>query len=398
MGRFKKRRSRNKMGSNTVSSKNELQLRESNPTDSENLNRFFSNIPVEGKIKLKIKRHFDFFSFYRRLGLQFTTYLFENSQKEEEILGTASFLFQERLVFNQKAQIAYACDLRISPQRRAILNWSKFFLPLLNTIKNEKNIKYFITSINLTGYQAINAFLRPRNTEDHLPIYELIEKFNLVSIHGFLPFLFSTQKGIQTSFYTESDKTHLINYIKKQLLKYELVPTSMLDDLENYIQASLIYSFQNFIVAKNIQGEIIGCTHPISSSLMQDYFPQQYDHQSNNFRQFLKFVSFLGWGRTLTKPFSRTNKEQTLNFKVLHFLFTDHPEVLKSILNFAYKSSIQNEFLIYATQDRQYNQRPPHGTIYSKIPYGLFEIRSPETVKNSRIKFKKSLFLDYLWF
>ena len=384
----------------------EITLRESNPLDSSALNDFFSDIQTEGKLNIKIRRQIDFFSFYHRLNLKFKNFIFEStknndgvSEAKPEVLGTATFLFQHRLLFNQVVKIALACDLRISPKRRAILNWSHFFLPKISDLQIQEKIDHFVTSINLTESKAINAFLRPRQFHTNLPIYELIHKYNLVSIHGFFPLRYQLHKNITTGYATENDKNQIIEFIKSKLKNYDFIPEELLSDFENYISKSIIYSFSRFIIAKDLKGNIIGCTHPISSGILQDYFPQKYDHQANNFRQFLKFASLLGFARRLTRPFSSTNKEQTLNFRILHFLFFDHPEVLKSLIHFSYKDSRYNEFLIYAYQPNQYEYRPPHGSLYSETPYGLFEIKKSDAPSyQSKIKISKNIFLDYLWF
>lgn len=384
----------------------EISLRESNPLDSAALNDFFSDIQTEGKLSIKIRRQIDFFSFYHRLNLKFKNFIFENNKQHAnafrntpEILGTASFLFQNRILFNKVIKIALACDLRISNKRKAIINWSKFFLPQIADLQVQEKIDHFITSINLTETKAINAFLRPRQMNTHLPIYELIHKYNLVSIHGFFPFRSQLQKNIKVSFAQESDKAELMSYIVHSLKDYEFIPEAIQNDLQAYISSSIIYSFSRFIIAKNPDGKIVGCTHPVSSGILQDYFPQKYDPQANNFRQFLKFASLLGFARTLTRPFSSTNKEQTLNFRILHFLFFDHPEVLKSLTHFAYNDSIYNEFILYAYQPSQYAYRPPKGSLHAEIPYGLFEIKKSDTPSyQTKIKISKSIYLDYLWF
>jgi hypothetical protein len=221
----------------------------------------------------------------------------------------------------------------------------------------------------------------------------------LVSIHGFFPFSYSLHNNIQISYAKESDKSELMSYIALKIKDYDFVPQEIHSDLQNYITNSIIYSFTRFIVAKNPEGKIVGCTHPVSSSILQDYFPQKYDLQANNFRQFLKFASFLGFARTLTRPFSSTNREQTLNFRMLHFLFFDHAEVLKSLAHYAYKDSHHNEFILYAYQPSNYSYRPPKGSLHAEIPYGLYEIKKSDTPSyQSKIKILKNVFLDYLWF
>ncbi|MBC7753943.1 MAG: hypothetical protein H7Z71_06880 [Moraxellaceae bacterium] len=399
-------------------SSHEIQLRESTPLDSKALNDFFSSIQTEGKLSMKVRRQIDFFSFYHRLGLKFKNYVFESTKQttgpqpqagkvfsllppeiSSEILGTASFLLQNRSLYNRVFKIALACDLRISNKRKAIMNWSKFFLPKIAALQDDEKIDHFITSINLTEQKAINAFLRPRQLHNNLPIYELIQKYNLVSVHGFFPVAHSLVKNIKVRYAKDSDKEALIQYINTKLQDYELVPEAIQNNLASYISDSILYSFSHFLVAKDSHGNIVGCTHPISSGLLQDYFPQKYDQQANNFRQFLKFTSFFHFSRTLTRPFSSTNKEQTLNFRMLHFLFFEHPEVLNSLVHTAFHGSMMNEFILYAYQTSQYDYRPPKGTLHAETPYGLFEIKKPDLPSyQTKIKIVKNIFLDYLWF
>lgn len=388
------------MEQRTLKKSSLISLRESNPSDGTTLNDFFTAIPIEGKVRIKVRRQSDFFSFYNRLQFPFKNYIFEDSnQKNPQILGTASFLFQKRNLHGQKNIIALACDLRIAQTRKAIINWSKFFLPQISKLKETEKVDHFITSINLTEIKAINAFLRPRKHDDLFPIYELIQKYNLVSIHGFLPFLFKKNPHIQVRFATENDRSTLERYIQNKIKNYELVPSALQESFTDYISNSALYSFSRFLIALDAENKIVGCTHPLSSTLLQDYLPQSYDSQANNFRQFLKFASFLGFARSLTRPFSSTNKEQTLNFQMLHFLFFDHPDVFKSLVKFCYKKITKTDFLIYAYQPEHYFYRPPKGTINSSIPHALYEIKQPDDPSyQTRLKFTKKIFLDHLWF
>ncbi len=379
-----------------ITLKPELILREADPSDSTELNRFFSSIPTQGFLDIKIHRQIDFFSLFHRLGQQFKTYVLD--QNNSEILGTASFLYQNRICNQQIQKIAFGCDLRISPQRKAILSWGKYFLPQIKILLGTEKIDHIVTSINLSETQVINAFIRPKITRTDRPVYELVQKYNLVTIHGFYPLQFAVNKNILISKHNNPDKNMLASYIHQKLKNLELVSEEYLQDLNSAIQKSLLYSWNQFVIATNSKGEIIGCTHPVSSTLLQDYLPQNYNHQANNFRQFLKFSHFLGFGRKLTKPFSRTNKEQTLNFKMLHFLFFDHPDVLKSLVDFTYKNSKNNEFIIYSYQPENFSYRPPQGTIHTEIPQAIYEIKPPNIIGGLKEKIHKFIFLDNFWF
>lgn len=395
--------------SQTLATEPTIHLREANPLDSENLNNFFSSVPLLGDLDLKIHRPVDFFSFFQKLSPRFKTYILEESLEfnQHEILGTASFIYSTQLTNKEKIQIAFGCDLRISSQRKAIIEWSKYFLPQIEDILDQDHVDHIITSINMTEAQAINAFIRPKIKRSNRPIYELVQKFELVTIHGFYPARFSVNQHIYTERFQAQDKPALIDYLQKKLNNLDLVDIRWIEDLENNLKSSSIYSLNSFIIAKNADQQIVGCVHPVKSKQLQNYFPQSYNTKANNFRYFLKVMSFLGLGRKLTKPFSRTNKEETLSFKMLHFLFFEHPDVFGSLINKTYKSSLDNEFMVYAYQPENFKMRPPKGTIHTTIPYGLYEIKKPTEPINSngklsstgiKDKIQKFIHLDNKWF
>jgi len=373
-----------------------INLRESSVEDADKLSEFFSHIPVQGELDIKIKRQVDFFSLYRRLNVHYRNFLLEDN---ENILGTASFLFSNNSLGTITTRIAYACDLRIASARKAILNWSRHFLPKLHNLIFQEQVDHFITSINLDNTQVINSFIRTKQKRSQKPFYELVRKFNLVTIHGFYPGFYETNDSIRITFLEKTEQDKFIAYIESKIEKLDLVPISLKTNVRQYIQESLIYSFRHFIVAYDAQDNIIGSCYPLSSTLLQDYFPLQYNQQANNFRQFLKLAAWLKFGRKLTRPFSSSQKDETLNFQFLHFLYFEHPDVLKKMIKYTFKQSRNNEFLIYPAEQERFTYRPPKGTIHTQMNYALYEIRTPESIEKSeksslRHKLRKSLWLD----
>ena len=386
------------MSSNLSSRSGSLtQLREATSADSKVLNDFFTSIPVSGSVEIKIAREEQFFSFYQRLGLPYKTFILEDNS---EIIGTASFLMRELQFKNKILKIAQGCDLRIAPTRKAIQSWSKYFLPLLEDIRQKENCDGFLTSINYTETQALNAFIRPRMRRAEQPIYSLCRKYNLVSIHGNYPWQSELNENISIRAYNSSDKDELISFIANHLKNYCFVPHALSLNVADYIQKSFLYSWSQFILAFSRDKKIIGCVQPISSTLLQDYLPQEYNQQAHNFRQFLKVTQWLGLGRKLTKPYSRSNKQEALHFRMLHFFLFDHAEVQKSLLQAAYASSKQNEFLVYAYEKNDYSKRPPKGSIFAEIPYGLYNIETPDRDLLSELGLNNDqpAWLDMLWF
>ncbi|OFZ29790.1 MAG: hypothetical protein A2622_11280 [Bdellovibrionales bacterium RIFCSPHIGHO2_01_FULL_40_29] len=380
-----------------MSDSSPLHIREATSEDSQRLNTFFTSIPITGAIQIKIAREEQFFSFYQRLGLPYKTYLLEDGH---ELLGTASFLIRELKFKDKILKIAQGCDLRIAPNRKAILSWSKFFLPLLEEIRQIEHCDGFITSINHTESQSMNAFIRPKMRRSEQPAYSLARKYNLVSIHGSYPWQPSLNENITVRPYNSSDKDALIQFISKQLKGHDFAPKELSEDVAAYIQRSFLYSWSQFLIAFSRDKKIIGCVQPISSSLLQDYLPQEYDQQAHNFRQFLKVAQWLQIGRRLTKPYSRSKQQEALHFRMLHFFLFEHAEVQKALLQAAYTTSKQNEFLIYAYEKSDYVKRPPRGSIYAEIPYGLYNIETPDrdALTELTLNNDQPVWLDLIWF
>ena len=170
--------------------------------------------------------------------------------------------------------------------------------------------------------------------------------------------------------------------------------------MADYIHRSFLYSWSQFLIAFSKEKKIIGCVQPISSSLLQDYLPQDYNQQAHNFRQFLKVAQWLRIGRRLTKPYSRSKKQEALNFRMLHFFLYDHAEVQKALLQAAFQSSKQNEFLVYAAEKDDYTKLPPKGSIYAEIPYGIYNIETPDrdNLFELGLNNDQPAWLDMIWF
>ena len=370
---------------------------ENSPQFKEQLNEFFTSIPIRGEIGVKVQREQHFFSFYRRIGLPFKTYVIKD---HNEIVGTASFIFKNLVFKNRTLKLAQACDLRISSNRKAIISWSKFFHPILEKLREHEQFDGFITSINLTETQAMNAFIRPKLKRSHQPQYSLSRSYNLVSIHGFYPLINRPNKNIEVRPYQASDKKALLEYLTANCQKIDFMPQELIQNPAEYIDRSLLYSWSQFLIAFDSEHKIIGCVQPISSSLLQDYLPQEYSPQSHNLRQFLKVAQLLGFGRRLTRPFSRSQQQEALSFRLLHFLISGHQEVFNALIRACYESSAQDEFLMYAYEISDYKKRPPKGSVFSETPHGLYSIETHDRDFLPELSLLNTtpVWLDFIWF
>ena len=111
-------------------------------------------------------------------------------------------------------------------------------------------------------------------------------------------------------------------------------------------------------------------------------------------------AQFLRFGRRLTRPFSRTQKQEGLNFRLLHFLCANHAEVLKALIRESYRTSKQNEFVIYAYEKTDFTKRPPKGSIVAQMPHGLYSIETTghEILPEMSLINNRPIWLDLIWF
>jgi hypothetical protein len=79
---------------------------------------------------------------------------------------------------------------------------------------------------------------------------------------------------------------------------------------------------------------------------------------------------------------------------------SEHQEVFNALIRACYKTSSQNEFLIYAHEISDFKKRPPKGSIFSEIPYGLYSIESHDREFLPELSLLNSnpVWLDFIWF
>ena len=127
--------------------------------------------------------------------------------------------FAKLISLAKNKSLGYATDLRVSPSRKAILQWSQHFLPLLEQECEKRNTKYIFSVLARSQQQAYNAFVRPRSTRRTMARYYLFRRFNIVGLHGKYPFAPKPINTIDIRYAREEDHTKLAQYIIKQKSK-----------------------------------------------------------------------------------------------------------------------------------------------------------------------------------
>jgi hypothetical protein len=352
-----------------------MKLEIAQPEDTKALAEFYKSFPLGGPMEFKIDRDKDFFAPYSVQSDQYITY---QLKADEKIEGIASFVVRDVLLEGQVTPVVFGRDLRISTNRRAIMGWAQHFLPVMDEVFHTFGTRHLFSILSMAEVQAMNAFVRPRTMKRPLPHYHLYRRFNLVSVHGKLPWASNPLPKLRIRKGSPALLDALIYYITQKSSNRDLATVWNAQSFAEKLERWQGLKLEDFLIALDHNENVVGCVAPWSAGQMQEVIPMHYSLRGHNFRQFLKFGKMLGWTRTLTKPYSRLKVEAGLNFKYLNFLFADNEDIFESLLWRAYEDADENEFLVYTQTRSEYLYRHPLPWIAAKMPFGVYYLNPPD--------------------
>lgn len=345
-------------------------------SDSLKLSDFFKSFPIPGHVAIQIDRKENFFEPYKIQGEMPLTYVLKDPTTQE-IHGMASFVCQEVSIQNKIVRISFGRDLRIAPNRKAIISWSDHFLPTMKEVQKTHQSEYCFSILNQNEIKAMNAFVRPRQMKRPMPRYFLYRKFNLISVHGKFPWASNPLPHLEIRRGSPLLEADLIEYLCEKGKSRDLAQVFNQESFYEKLVRWKGLRLEDFLIAFDNKGKIVGCTAPWSAGGIEDMIPLQYSIVGHNFRQFLKFGSLFGWTRKLTKPISRLKHEAPLVFKYLTFLNADNEDIFETLLWHAYEMANKNEFLVYTQIKSDRHLRRPFNWITAKNPFNLYAMLSP---------------------
>lgn len=353
-----------------------MQLRIADFEDSVRLSEFYKEFPLEGWAKIKVDRKGQFFSPYEVQSDQFLTYVL--SEKENEIHGVATFVIQNQGFQGLVQPIAWGRDLRIAQNRKAIFEWSNHFLPVMNEVTHAFGVKHIFTILNLNDAQLMNTFVRAHSLKRPLPRYHLYRRFNLITVHGKLPFVSNPLPHLRILRGTDEWLKPLSEYIIQRSKQFDLSLTWNEESFFERLARWKGLHIRDFYIAVDSQKNIVGCAAPWSPGKIQDLIPLEYSPPAHNFRQFLKFGGYFGWTHPLTKPVHRLEMEAPLNYRYLNFLHASNEDVFESLLFHIFDDLPKDEFIVYTQMRSDSAKRPPKGWICSESPHGVYALLAPD--------------------
>lgn len=346
-----------------------MRLVKATDADNEKLLHYFAQGVNPGSVYVRLRRMFNFFNQYRIQSPDHVTYLLLNDNDEIEAMAT--LVFREGWIDGEKQIIGYATDLRVSNTRRAILQWSQHFMPVLEEARAQRGCRYIFTVVAQSQRQAYNAFVRPRTIRRNLPRYYLFRRFQTISLHGLWPLHRDPLPGIIVRNATENDFDLLADYLVE---RNKEKPLFFYGDRAGF-RASLerwrdLY-IENFLLAFSKQGELLGTAAPWSPQQIQRVYAHKYGPTAQNMRDVLKVLSWFGIAHPLPK------EGQELQLRYLTHLNASNPDVLYSLCYNAFQALGKREFLMYSHFEGDLVTLPPKGFISGSQNFGLYCVLSP---------------------
>lgn len=337
-------------------------------SDGPKICEFYNNNILPGDVDLRLERE-EFFRPYELQSDDHSTYLLLND--EGAIEASASLVFRQGILGGESQVIGYATDLRVSSSRRAILNWTQHFLPILEQEKKVRNCQYVFTVVAQIQRQAYNAFIRPRLTRRPLPRYHLFRSLRMVSVHGILPW---APKPLTTIFLrqgTESDWPTIAAYIstrrRRGVLHFSPTPEITLQNLARWPELHP----KDFILAFDFERRLVGCVGLWDSDHLQKTFAVTYHRRAKVLYDSLKALSLFRLAKSLPKA------GRALHFSYLTHFCADNPDIFYSLLHSAYRTS-PGQFVVYAHFDGDLAYTPPRSMISAALKAGIYCIQDPQ--------------------
>lgn len=357
----------------TANPSGELRVEVAQESDSEKLKQFVIKQPflTNSPMELAVDRKGSFFDKYRLQTEDFVTYKMVNDAQDIE--GIASMLFRKTLLNGEETQVGFATDLRISNSRQAIVSWPEKLLPAMTEAAVTRNCDYVFSILNSNQSQAYNALIRPRSSRRSIPRYYFYRKYDLITLHGKVPFTdLPFLNSIKIAPMEPKDLEPLAAYLKSKAIYKPLSFPYSVDLLQERFKMWRGFEMHNFLIAKDSRGNIIGSVAPWKASQILGISVLNYTGFGETIYTFSKYFSYFGFVKRLPPVGGQ------VNMKFLTHLYADNPDIFAALLAEAFRTTQKDELLSYAHFHKTPLTMPPQNFLSSRIPFSIYTILPPE--------------------
>lgn len=348
-----------------------MKLIQATEADSDRLKEFFARMLLPGTIDFSIQRQGSFFDQYRLQSDDFETWMLEDG--DGRLCGLASLVFRTGFIRGEKQTWCHATDLRIARSRQAVMQWAQHFLPVLERACTDRNCRQVFSVVEQSDSQAYNALIRPTShARRKLPRYFLAHRFHVVTLHGRVPLAPKPLTSIRLKPLEMSDVEPLCAYLREQAKARALAnvyePNDFLEDFKRWPG----YRWEDFRIARDNKGNIVGCAGLWNGSQVQNFVPQTYKGFAHTLHQSLNLISWVGLARPTAQP------ERPMPMRFLTHLNCDNAEVFYRLADEAFSRLGPKEFLAYGHFKGHWKTLPPRAFIAAAMRFGLYTILPPQ--------------------
>ncbi len=344
-------------------------------SDDEDLKKVFSEQPIPGLYDYYVTRPHSFFDQYKLTTDDYQTYMLRADDKK--IHAMASILFKKAYINDQEQTIGYVTDLRVWGSREATLTWAREFVPIMEEERQKRQCQFVFSELEQYENQAYNTLLRRRNRTSRMPRYHLFRKFHLIVIYGKNFFAEAPLPSIKIDYGRTEDAEAISRYLQEKSVRRPLRYNITAEELERRCRTWPNFSIQNFLIARNYEGKIIGCMAPWNNRDVQRIVAKKYHEKSFQVYSTSRTLSPLKLTRALPKV------GEVFNVKHITHGAYDNPDIFYSLLHHAYNDCRNQELLVYPNYYGDFATRPPRSFIHVKIPYGFYTLLDDEKTLDS---------------
>ena len=278
----------------------------------------------------------------------------------------ASILFRKGYVNHQEQSVGFVADLCVKPDETP--NWGSHFIPTMQKELEENNCQYVFSHLEQFESDVYNTILRRRNRNSNFTRYHLFRKFYMVYLMGRKLWSEEPINSLKIDFGRTEDIEAICHYLREKSVRKPLFFNLTPEELERRFRVWPNFSVQNFLIARNSQGDILGCMAPWNNKHVQQYIPKKYHGKSFQIYSTAKTLSSIG----LVRPFPKEGDPYKFKF-VTHWAY-DNPDIFYALINRAYNESNKDEIITYPNYMGDYATRPPASFFSVKVPHGLYSL------------------------
>ena len=346
--------------------KTALQFRKATSADNDRLLKFFSQSEIHGPIDLKLERKISYFDIYKIMGDDSHTFLLESPKGE--IVVSLTLVLREALIRRERVRIGTIVDLRLTTQKMALRGLSDGLTPLIEEQKKIHNLNAIFCSLSETQERALHSFIRPRLARSYLPRFYLVDRFDVVTLHGFLPTFGRERISVKIQSAEATDLAGLSEYLHARAEARFLGWPDLHDRLDGIYKLDALASRDRFLIARNYSGDIVGCCALIPVQVFQHFKVLRYNGFARTLKTAFNYLSLLGWVQRMPA----LNKDFPLVY--MAHVEANNSDIFLALLRAANEKKGHGRKLAYCHFENDPILMPTSPMITTRMPFMLYTV------------------------